>query len=150
MNPELILSFFVMQGLAPAGTSVPVEAVLTSADAMPAWARFTFQTHLIQGLQADLNKCKADAEELRTHHTESHEKSAVLKKEIVTLFQTLRGELGCDPGFHKVVGSLVARGGLPTLTAMYASLENDENDENASRETPASRENPGPATSHEH
>jgi len=87
MNPELILSFVLMQGLAPAGTSVPVEAVLTSADAMPAWARFTFQVFVIQKLQEEVNACKAELDKCREHHEESHEKSRQLKEEIRTLFK---------------------------------------------------------------
>jgi len=120
MNPELILSFFVMQGLAPAGTSVPVEAILTSADALPAWARFTFQVYVIQKLQEEVNNCKTELDELEKHHDEADQESETLKKEIRILFQTLRTRFEDSPQYSRVVKELQKRTDIPNLITLYA------------------------------
>jgi len=120
MNPELILSFFVMQGLAPAGTSVPVEAILTSADALPAWARFTFQVYVIQKLQEEVNNCKTELDEFKKHHDEADQKCEALKKEIRILFQALKTRFGDRLQNDRVVRELQKRTDIPNLIKLYA------------------------------
>lgn len=115
MNPELLLSFALMQGLAPAGTTVPVEAVLTSADAMPAWARFTFQVYLLQKLQEELAATKAQLADLRTHHAQSHTECAALKTEIKTLIGALRERFEGKARFEATLQELRARPDLARL-----------------------------------
>jgi len=110
MNPELILSFVLMKGLSPPGTSVPVEAVLTSADAMPAWARFTFQVFVIQKIQEELDRCKVELDECRKHHHESHVEFGELKKEMRTFLNN-----------PIVKSELLQRTDLPKLIELHLS-----------------------------
>lgn len=123
MNPELLLSFAIMQGLAPAGTTVPVEAVFTSADAMPAWARFTFQVHLTQRLQEDLATSKRALTELRTHHDESHERTAALKSEMKVLFRAIHETFESKPKYAALVAELRTRPDLAHLVELYDSRD---------------------------
>lgn len=120
MNPELILSFFVMQGLAPAGTSVPVEALITSADALPAWARFTFQVYVIQQLQAEVNDCKAKLDECKHHHHEADQEFEALKKEIRIVFHTLKTRVADKPRSDRLLKELQERADIPNLIRLYA------------------------------
>jgi hypothetical protein len=119
MNPELLLSFAVMQGLAPAGSTVPVEAIFTSSDAMPAWARFALQVHLVQSLQADLQTCRAKSADLAKHHHESHEKTAAFEAEVRTLCRVVHDCLKNVPGYHEAVAQLRTRGDMTRVFALY-------------------------------
>lgn len=119
MNPELLLSFAVMQGLSPAGTVVPVEALFTSADAMPAWARFTLQVHLIQSLQADLDACLERSAELGKHHEESHQRAAAFEVEVRTLCRVMHDCFKNTRGYADAVRDLRRRPELARVVALY-------------------------------
>jgi hypothetical protein len=129
MNPELILSFLLMQGLSPPGTSVPVEAVITSADGLPAWARFTFQVFTIQRLQEELNQRQQELAELREHHAECEDQLDSLKKEIRILFDVARTEVAKKHrhSYDRFVGELVSRPDLPLLVGLYTNADGDPN-----------------------
>jgi hypothetical protein len=111
MNPEVLMSFLLMQSLSPAGSTIPPETILTASDDVPAWARFTFQVKTLQDVQAEKDR-------LLRHHQESHAKLDALAAERAALRQELQALIVDQKVKPELIARLRESGKYPALSKL--------------------------------